>query len=267
MPRPTSSAAEVARVPSSAKAPRLGLVDLLDVRSSRSPPQPPDAEQIDEADPETIVDPVLAPASGPRSMADLHGLHAATVALDQGGQEAVHVIEAWEGQIGLARDQFQPATRVRDSVLQNRLPQGVGETRRESLGPSVPAPASDSGDHLQIRRSLRRVASIQECGNVRGIVLSIAVQRGHPVRARGLEAGVERGALAAALAVPQDPQELVARKRLRKHLQGVVRATVVDDDEFVLDPRIQGALDLVDQGRKAGSFVVSGDDDTQVHDS
>ena len=83
-----------------------------------SPLQPHHAEQIDDPDPEPVIDAVFRSTMQTRSMVDLNTGNFSAVTLNQRRQKPVHVIEGRQSNEVLAIKNFQATTRIPDSVFQ-----------------------------------------------------------------------------------------------------------------------------------------------------
>src|SRR5690625_2770599 len=177
---------------------------FFDARHLGAAHQPGYAAQVVEADPQAVEHAVLGRAAGARAVADRHALAGKAGALDQGRQVAVHVVEVGQAQEGFALDQFQAATGVGRVVLEHARTHRVGDLRTDALVETVLAGGAPAGKQAHVGSGL--VARRQQLGNVRRIVLAVAVERGHPRRFGGAHAVPYSRALAAARGVVQHAQ-------------------------------------------------------------
>src|SRR3546814_357777 len=97
--------------------------------------------------------------------------------------------------------------------------------------------------------------------NVGRIVLAVAVQRRDPRRPRGLDAGMDGGALAGIADVADDPEFGNRGLQSLKHAVCAVAGTIVDIEDFERRNGTQRAGDFQRQRRNIGLLVADGNDD------
>ena len=86
-----------------------------------SPSQPHDARDVDDAHPQAVEHSVFRGAARARAMAHRHGDDAGALALEQRGQEAMHVVEPRQVHEHFAREQLDAATGIRRTVAEQLL--------------------------------------------------------------------------------------------------------------------------------------------------
>src|SRR5438132_14315290 len=90
-----------------------------------------------------------------------------------------------------------------------------------------PPPISTLFPYTTLFRSLR-----EHFGQIRRVVLQIAVERGDDAAAGGLDSGPEGGALAVVLRMTHAAHAGIQPMRLMNFLPGAVTARVVHEDQF-----------------------------------
>jgi hypothetical protein len=163
-------------------------------------------------------------------------------------QVAVHVVELRQGEEILAVEQFQTAAGVGGVVAEQAGAGGVGDARGQALDPAVLAVGAVAGDQQRTGTALG-LGAHQQGGDVRRVILAVAIQGCDPEAARGAHAGDDGGTLAAAggVATPDDACFAEA-------LGGVVQARVIDVDDLMRDMSESGA-DFGDQRGDVGALV------------
>src|SRR6056297_2753060 len=91
---------------------------LVRCKGAAAADQPRDTEKIAQADDGATEIVVFRPPGRPGAMGDIHMRHVPSVALEERGQIAVHVIEIGQGEIGLAPERLETAARVPRAIPQ-----------------------------------------------------------------------------------------------------------------------------------------------------
>ena len=71
----------------------------------------------------------LPPDAGP--MINLYRNNLILLAQKKGRQKAVHVIKIWQYQEGTTGKKLNPAARIRSGILENKLPETIGQAGRD----------------------------------------------------------------------------------------------------------------------------------------
>ena len=177
---------------------------------------------------------------------------------NEGGQEPVRALE--EGQFAkqVRADGLQAASGVARIVVEDRAAQPVCETRREVLQRAVLALQPLA--HRDARSRPCRFESIDQLGNVDGIVLPVPVDRRDVFTAGAEDAGSQRQAFPGGFFVSDVPErEAAARLLFGHHPSCFVGRTVVDQNQFEVSAG-KGDLDLVEQMRQVRRFVLGWND-------
>ncbi|MNV51448.1 hypothetical protein D3C71_1434990 [compost metagenome] len=146
----------------------------------------------------------------------------------------MHVVEVRQAQERRALDQLQAATGVRGGVLEQAAAQVVGEPRGVALARGVTAIDPVPGHQLYIDLARFAAHQRQHAGNVRRVVLAVAIEGRQPLPACLTGRVVQRGALPQRPLVMQDAQGVQAvLADLPQFLQGRIGAAIVDHDDFV----------------------------------
>jgi hypothetical protein len=108
---------------------------------------------------------------------------------------------------------------------------------------------------------MRIVQDFQQRGDIGGIVLSIAIERDDPRRARAANAGDKRGALSGGFGVPYDAQRRPRAHRRSQHLGRRIAAAVVHANNFVGFKAVERGLNFRQQRLDIFRFIAHRDDD------
>ena len=138
----------------------------------------------------------------PRPVGDRNADQRMPEGLEQRRQKPVHAFEGGQAQEDVAAECLEPAGRVRAVVVQQRLPQPVGEFGREPPRPANRA-ASCGCRRPAATGSPACPGSFQQARDLGRVVLPVAVHRHDPRRACRADAGDQRRRLAAAPVVAQ----------------------------------------------------------------
>ncbi len=177
----------------------------------------------------------------------------------------MHVVEGRQRQEGFPREELQPAAGIGGTVTQDSPTHAVGDPRRDALGKSVVPRPPVPVDEKRFSRALR-VPRAEERRDVRGIVLAVAVERHDPGRPREANARPDRGALSGRRAVTRRSEARKSAACLAKADGRRVFASVVHDDDLVLDAPLEGRLDVGEKRTDVVGFVASWDDDGDLGD-
>src|SRR5215469_4086453 len=105
---------------------------LRTLRNAAAPAyQPPYADQIEDADPQSISHAVVGLPVAPRSIDHVHIADLVAVAAHQRRQESVQPVEIRQRQKYLAPERLQSATGVARAVPKDRGAHAVGDPRLE----------------------------------------------------------------------------------------------------------------------------------------
>ena len=116
-------------------------------------------------------------------------IDAITFAQHQRDQIAVHVIEIRQREKAVATENFQSTPRISRAIIQQALANAIREARRHALFPAVLTFAPLARHHRECDIVATRPQSSDECGNVGGIILAVAIQRHHDIGTCGAHAG------------------------------------------------------------------------------
>jgi hypothetical protein len=163
-----------------------------DARPDGPADHPADRPGVRETDPQPVANAVLRAAVPARSVRNGHLQNPGEpVEPDQRGQEAVHAVEGEEALHARAPEHPQGAADVADPIPGRPVPDPVRDPRAETPEPGI-APFATPPVH-EVRFGL--LEDPEEPGDLRGVVLSVPVQRGED-RAPGVaETDGESGGL------------------------------------------------------------------------
>ena len=196
-------------------------------------------------------------------MTNRHGDDLPAAPDHQGGQKAMHVVEARHGKKGGAGKHLQSTPGVRRMVLQETGAHAVGDPRRHPFQARIPPLGALAGDHRAvIARSLPGEPG-EQLGDVGGVVLPVAVKGDDERRARRLDAAEDGRALALAGAVAHPAQAGVPGGKGGEAVRSPVAAAVVHVDDLVLGASVEGGGDFVDQGAQVLGLVQNRHDDRE----
>ncbi len=171
-----------------------------------------------------------------------------------------------EGQVkkDVATEELEAAAGVGRAVPQQPLAHPVGDLRGNALHCAVLAALTVAGDEER-RRGRRRERDLPEPRDVGGIVLSVAVERGDPGRARRLDAAAHGSALAKAARMADEAQAREGAGEVADGGGGVVARPVIDIDDLVIEGAVERGTNLRHQRRDVRRLVAHGDDDGKLH--
>lgn len=185
------------------------------------------------------------------------------------GDEAVHAAKLeGEEECDFALHDAEGAAGVAD---------GVAQEPETELAADDGADAADEIVFASVRAialdqvGVFAVEEREHGGDFGGVVLKVGVEHGDCAAFGGAEAGVESGGLTVAFAGGRvghrdDAEPGSGALEVDEALTGSVGRPVVDDDDFVTDSGVEeGGIDLFDQRRNVGFFVVRGGDDGEVY--
>lgn len=89
--------------------------------------QPGHAKQVDDTNPQAVVQTIFAFTSFALTMMRLHQLHSAAGTQRQGRQETVHMVKLRQFGESLTPDQYQSAAGIRRFVLQHAATHETGD--------------------------------------------------------------------------------------------------------------------------------------------
>ena len=210
----------------------------------------------DRARQSVIGSPVPARPVIHHAFGDLHALFAR-----DRRQEAVHLAVQLQRLDDLGAEHFQRTPVVVQLDARREGDDGIGDHRREPavqerVLPVLPPSCGDVGALLD---------QLDQGGQVRRVVLQIAVGRGNQRAAGVVESGRERCCLSKVAAEPDDAPPRVFRLTLRQQLETVVGAPIVHRDDLVrTSPRLEGAGQLPIESGNARGLVADGNDDGEI---
>ncbi len=168
------------------------------------------------------------------------------------GNITVHAVEGDQMAHVRFAHSFQGATGVMNPVVQNLSANEIGNPRSHAATPNVlPDDSEAAGD-------IRTVQRRHQLGNVRRVVLSVAVHHHADIALGRLQAGVDGSALAQLLVEGNQPHVRMPADRGQR----LVPAGVIDRDNFRV--RI-GPSHLVQDGADVFLLIMERDDNADLH--
>jgi hypothetical protein len=225
-------------------------------RAHRSVLKPQDPDQVGDAGPEPVEHAVMGAAVPARTVVHRHRRDPPAAPEKEGGEKAMHMVEVGNRQKAFPAEQLEPAAAVARGVAQTPFADRIGHATSDALDPWILPAASFSNEEPKIRWSVGRPDDGQEAKNIRGIVLTVAIQGGDPDSPRGSDTMRRGSALARSRPVADDCQPGKLGAQRRQEPRRVVVAAVVHAHELILRQTVQRVPDLGQEPGKVGGLVV-----------
>jgi len=187
---------------------------------------PGDGEEIVDAAPESIPYSVLGNASQAGPMVDRHLKGLGAVAMDDDGQEPMNAVKREHALEASSLVSADAAAGISKVDLQGFLPGPARHLRRDFPHPTVLPFHALAADKINL------IQMGQHGGQIRGIVLAIAVEGGDDWAVGRLDAGPDGGALAGIELVAKANDARVLLVGFGDGLPGVVGTGVVDEHDL-----------------------------------
>jgi hypothetical protein len=202
---------------------------LVRCKGAAAADQPRDTEQVAQADDGAAEVVVFRPSGRPGAMGDIHMRHVPSIALEERGQIAVHVIEIGQREIGLPPERLEPAAGIPRAVPQKPSTDRVGRARGQALGQRIVALGPLSGHERQARRGVFVQKRCQQDRDLLGRVLAVTVERADERGARGAHGVVDGGRLSCGAGMGDDRHGQVGMgggEAFQRHAGVVARAVI-----------------------------------------
>ncbi len=171
---------------------------------------------------------------------------------DQCRDKTMHAGEGHEGFAAFAAHDFEAAAGIADSIPGEAAADTVGDATLHPLKGGVFAIGAVATDEIGVLG----FESGHQLGNVVGVVLKIAIDEGDEFALGPHHAFVHGGALAGVLVETQDANTLA----LPDAFDSRVGRTIIDEDEFVVDP-VENLADFLLHGLDVVLLIVEGNDE------
>ena len=174
----------------------------------------------------------------------------------QGGQESVHSAEL-HGQIAeeLDLDRLETAARIPDAIVQDELPDAVGDAAPKSLAQGIAPRRSVSTASVAV------LYRVKKNGNVVRVVLTVTVHQNSNASTTFAKSHTEGRALAGIRYNREHVQGRVSLASLSQDGAGCVSGPIINDEPLVwIGKFIQHMNRLVQNRRDGLLLVVDGDE-------
>lgn len=214
-----------------------------------------DHDEVADASPKPIPNAVFRDAGRAGMMPDRDFAHAGAASSGDHRHETVHAIEWGDRSQHAAVKHAQVAAGIGEVDAQGQLARPAGNAGRDLADGAIDAFGANPANHIP-------VAQVgQHRGEIRGVVLDVAVEGGDNCAVAALEAGPESGALSAIAVVAHAARTRVSADAADA-FPGLVGTVVVDHDQFHAAGVIaDGRENFFCQGEDVFILVEEGDHD------
>ncbi len=201
-----------------------------------------------------------------RPMIHGHRLNHPAAAHNKSWKKAVHMGKARQSQKCISTKHTNATAGIGSSIAEDCLPDGVGGSRADNSPEMIQTTLAMTGDETDVLSIFHgRCQDGQHFREVCGVVLAVGIQcRNH--FAGGFHYARYHGiALPTGALVPYDNQFRTLFSDLLQDLLGVVRTSVVDDNNFETGLGTQGRTDFCNQSRQVFCLILRRQHHTKSH--